>query len=98
MKKEEMRFSIRFNPDDPRHKQAAQLLNMSGRRKAAIVANALWEYQQRNDRDTEKSTSSSEGGLRMAAADFTQEKEEPQAEQSLQSSIMDAIEKFRDEI
>ena len=45
MKKDEMRFSIRFNPADSRHRKAALLLNMAGRRKAAIVADALWEYE-----------------------------------------------------
>ena len=45
MKKDEMRFSIRFNPADPRHRKAALLLNMAGRRKAAIVADAIWEYE-----------------------------------------------------
>ena len=44
MKKEEMRFSIRFNPADPRHRSAARILNEAGRSKAVIVANALWEY------------------------------------------------------
>ena len=44
MKKEEMRFSIRFSPADPRHRIAAQMLNQVGRSKAIIVADALWEY------------------------------------------------------
>ena len=42
-KKDEMRFCIRFNPTDPRHRKAAQMLNAVGRRKACLVANALWE-------------------------------------------------------
>ena len=49
MKKEEMRFSIRFNPADPRHRNAARLLNEAGRSKAVIVANALWEYDFKRD-------------------------------------------------
>ena len=44
MKKEEMRFSIRFNHADPRHRNAARMLNQLGRSKAIIVADALWEY------------------------------------------------------
>jgi len=41
MKKDECRFTIRFNPDIPEHAQAIQLLNESGRAKASLIASAL---------------------------------------------------------
>jgi hypothetical protein len=60
LKKEEMRFSIRFNPADPRHLKAARILNQVGRSKAMIVADALWEY------DLRRSTQS---GAELSSAD-----------------------------
>lgn len=50
-----MRFSIRFNQADPRHRKAAQLLNQAGRSKAVIVADALWEYQLKHGEGAEHS-------------------------------------------
>jgi hypothetical protein len=44
MKKEETRFSIRFNPADPRHQFAMDALNTAGRRKATLIADALYHY------------------------------------------------------
>lgn len=51
LKKDEMSFHIRFNNADPRHRKAARILNMVGRQKATIVANALWEYDFEGDYD-----------------------------------------------
>jgi hypothetical protein len=44
MKKDEARFTIKFNPANPRHKKAIQLLNEAGRRKAPVIADALCMY------------------------------------------------------
>jgi len=49
LKKNELRFTVCFNPADPRHIKAAQILNNAGRRKATIVANALWEYAREHE-------------------------------------------------
>ena len=44
MKKNEMRFTIRFNPADPRHKITINALNASGRRIATLIADAVYDY------------------------------------------------------
>ena len=44
MKKDETRFTIRFNPADPRHQRAMDVLKASGRRKASLIADAICEY------------------------------------------------------
>ena len=44
MKKDETRFTVRFNPADPRHRIAMDILVLSGRRKATLIADALCEY------------------------------------------------------
>ncbi len=42
MKKDPYKFTVRFNPNDPRQKQAAELLNQYPQRgKAILIANAL---------------------------------------------------------
>ena len=41
-KKNIYNFHIAFNSDDPRHIWAAEVLNKLGRRKATVIANALW--------------------------------------------------------
>ena len=48
-KKDEMGFHIRFNDVDPRQIKAARILNKVGRKKAIIVANALWDYDEDED-------------------------------------------------
>lgn len=40
-KKDEYRFTIRFDPDDDRHRLAAQILNSQGRKIARYVARAV---------------------------------------------------------
>lgn len=45
MKKDDTRFTVRFNPTDPRHQSAMADLNASGRRKAALIAEALYYYR-----------------------------------------------------
>ena len=45
VKKNELNFHIAFNGDDPRHVWAAGVLNKLGRRKATIIANALWQNE-----------------------------------------------------
>ncbi len=42
MKKDPYKFTVRFNPNDPRQRQAAELLNQYPQRgKAILIANAL---------------------------------------------------------
>lgn len=43
-KKIPYRFTIGFNPGDPAHRQAAELLNQQGRRKAQFLVNAILHY------------------------------------------------------
>lgn len=45
MKKDDTRFTVRFNPTDPRQQSAIADLNASGRRKAALIADALYYYR-----------------------------------------------------
>lgn len=48
MKKDEARFTIRFNPADPRHKIAMNTLHAAGRRKSTLIADALVSYLSRH--------------------------------------------------
>ena len=43
-KKNEARFTIKFNPANPRHQEAIRTLNEAGRGKAALIADALCMY------------------------------------------------------
>ena len=43
-KKNEARFTIKFNPVNPRHREAMRILNEAGRGKAALIADALCMY------------------------------------------------------
>jgi len=43
-KKNEARFTIKFNPVNPRHREAMRILNETGRGKAALIADALCMY------------------------------------------------------
>ena len=43
-KKDETRFTIKFNPSIPRHREAMRILNEAGRWKAALIADALCLY------------------------------------------------------
>ena len=43
-KKNEARFTIKFNPSNPRHKEAMKMLNKAGRCKASLIADALCVY------------------------------------------------------
>ncbi|XBX07661.1 hypothetical protein QMP26_05725 [Enterocloster clostridioformis] len=45
-KKDEYRFTIRFDPDDDRHRLAAQILNSQGRKIARYVARAVLAYRE----------------------------------------------------
>jgi hypothetical protein len=47
MKKDETRFTIRFNPVDPRQFRAMKVLEAAGRRKSTIIADAVCEYLER---------------------------------------------------
>lgn len=43
-KKDEYRFTIRFDPDDDRHRLVAKILNSHGRKIARYVARAVLAY------------------------------------------------------
>ena len=43
-KKDEARFTIRFNQENPRHSRAMQLLNNHGKGMACLIADALCMY------------------------------------------------------
>jgi len=47
MKKDETRFTIRFNPVDPRQRRAMNALEAAGRRKSTLIADAVCEYLDR---------------------------------------------------
>jgi len=53
MKKDEPRFTIRFNPVDPRHQKAMNALEVAGRRKASLIADAVCEYLARHEGNDE---------------------------------------------
>ena len=44
IKKQEARFTIQFNLNNPRHKEAVKILNEVGRSKAMLIAEALYVY------------------------------------------------------
>jgi hypothetical protein len=64
MKKDETRFTIRFNPADPRHQKAVGVLIAAGRRKASLIADAVCEYAARHGAD----------GVAVTLTQTTQEK------------------------
>jgi len=43
-KKDDNRFTIRFNPADPRQQKTKEVLNLAGRRCASLIAEAMCEY------------------------------------------------------
>jgi len=43
-KSDEARYTVRFNPGDPRHHKAMNILNRAGRRKASLIAEAICFY------------------------------------------------------
>jgi len=43
-KKDESRFTIRFNTENPRHNEAIQILNKHGKGMASLIADALYMY------------------------------------------------------
>jgi len=49
-KKDETRFTIKFNPENPRHQEAIRILNEVGRAKTAMIADALHLYAYNNGR------------------------------------------------
>jgi len=51
MKKDKHRFTIRFNPADPRQQMIAEMLEAAGRRKASLITDALYEYLMRYGND-----------------------------------------------
>jgi len=50
-KKDEYRFTIRFNPADPKHQKVAEILKVAARRKAYLIADAVYEYLLRHEGD-----------------------------------------------
>jgi hypothetical protein len=51
MKKDEARFTIRFNAADPRQQKAMNTLKAAGRRKASLISDAVNEYLIRHGYD-----------------------------------------------
>jgi len=51
-KKDDARFTIKFNPDIPRHQEAIRILSEAGRAKAALIADALHLCSRNNGRIT----------------------------------------------
>jgi len=43
-KKDESRFTVRFNQENPRHNKAMQILNKHGKGMASLIADALCMY------------------------------------------------------
>jgi len=43
-KLDETRYTIRFNPADPRHRIAMEILSRAGRRKSTLIADAICAY------------------------------------------------------
>jgi len=43
-KKNETRFHVKFNPENPRHNEAIEILNKHGRGMASLIADALCMY------------------------------------------------------
>ena len=43
-KKDEARFTIKFNPANPRHREAMRILNGAGRCKASLISDAICMY------------------------------------------------------
>ena len=43
-KKDESRFTIRFNQENPRHKEAIRILNRHGKGMASLIAESLCMY------------------------------------------------------
>ena len=44
MKKDEARYTVRFNPADPRHQVVMAALDAAGRKKASFLADAAYYY------------------------------------------------------
>ena len=101
-----MRFSIRFNPTDPRHVKATQILNMAGRRKASIVANALWEYDLKHGLQGKTDNNFPDSGTPQISYREPPTSEAPaiagkpsdsKMDDTLQNSIMASLADFRDD-
>lgn len=73
-KKDEYRFTIRFDPDDDRHRLVAQILNSQGRKIARYVARAVLAYHEEGNisgyeelPSNNKKGKQAESGLKEAA-------------------------------
>ena len=53
MKKDKTRFTIRFNPVDPRQLKTMNALEAAGRRKSTLIADAVCEYLARRGEKNE---------------------------------------------
>jgi hypothetical protein len=96
LKKEEMRLTIRFNPADPRHREAARILNESGRSKAIIVANALWEYSFRRDTSPDMETTPRSNKIHESAASLSQNNQPTtNTEDGLEDAVLTGLSQFR---
>ena len=82
-KKDEYRFTIRFDPDDNRHRLVAKILNSQGRKIARYVARAVLAYHEEGGASSyEESPSNNkrgmpaESGLKEDASSFEMDEED----------------------
>ena len=69
-KKDESKFTIKFNPVNPRHREAVRILNEVGRGKAALIAEALYIYAHRGVGIGAGLSSGSSSGMKELAPDL----------------------------
>ena len=69
-KKDVSKFTIKFNPINPRHREAMRILNEAGRGKAALIAEALYTYAHYRAGIGAGLSSGSSGGMKKLAPDL----------------------------
>ena len=74
-KKDEAKFTIKFNLVNLRHREAARILNESGRGKAALIAEALYAYAYHGAGKGVGLPSASSGGIKDELAPTLQDAE-----------------------
>jgi hypothetical protein len=107
-KKEENRFTIRFNPADPKHRKTMGVLISAGRRKASLISDAICEYLARHDGDTaavavfyEKQTAPettpSSASVPISQATDHAPADENIIDEDMRQSILDGLSMFSEE-
>ena len=74
-KKDEAKFTIKFNLVNPRHREAVRILNEAGRGKAALIAEALYTYAHHGAGKGVGLPSASSGGIKEELAPDLQDAE-----------------------